>query len=82
MDESPLPFKGTASEILSESLKFSGAYGCDQITILLGENVTEYERIDLEGLLLDQFGDFYHDSIQIIEGKQPKYEFIVALLSS
>ena len=82
LDESPLPFKGTASEILSESLKFSGAYGCDQITILLGENVTEYERIDLEGLLLDQFGDFYHDSIQIIEGKQPNYEFIVALLSS
>ena len=82
LDESPLPFKGTASEILSESLKFAGAYGCDQITILLGENVTEYERIDLEGLLLDQFGDFYHDSIQIIEGKQPKYEFIVALLSS
>ena len=82
LDESPLPFKGTASEILSESLKFSGAYDCDQITILLGENVTEYERIDLERLLLDQFGDFYHDAIQIIEGKQPNYEFIVALLSS
>ena len=82
LDESPLPFKGTASEILSESLKFSGAYYCDQITILLGENVTEYERIDLERLLLDQFGDFYHDAIQIIEGKQPNYEFIVALLSS
>lgn len=82
LDESPLPFKGTASEILSESLKFSEAYDCDQITILLGENVTEYERIDLERLLLDQFGDFYHDAIQIIEGKQPNYEFIVALLSS
>ena len=82
LDESPLSLKGTAPQILLEALKFSGADNCDQITILLGEHVSDLERLDVERILSDQFADFYHESIQIIEGKQPNYEYIVSILFS
>ena len=82
LDDSPLSLKGTAPEILSEALKLSGADSCDQITILCGEHVSDTEKSDVEKILLDQFGVFYHDSIQIIEGKQPNYEYIVSILFS
>ena len=82
LDDSPLPFQGTAAEILSQALEFSEAYDSDQITILSGEYVTDSERLDLENLLLEQFGDFYYESIQIIEGNQPNYDYIVAMLIS
>ena len=82
LDDSPLPFQGTAAEILSQALEFSEAYDSDQITILSGEDVTDSERLDLENLLVEQFGDFYYESIQIIEGNQPSYDYIVAMLIS
>ena len=44
--------------------------------------MTDSERLDLENLLLEQFGDFYYESIQIIEGNQPNYDYIVAMLIS